>query len=1639
MIENIEYKKEYRDNINKKLQDLTGREGKIANKLYEYEICEYGEKYTIKRELEYILVENSPKNTEELFMDGPYGVIEAATDKKTAELVLKVALRFNKHIFSMSMYRRSFRTDDVYAYVEKIVYLLGYVYVIPDGYNVLKYLKSQPDKTGDPFINNYLYRGNFISDLLAVEIDEGNTAVIEEVKNVCLGENNTRLLNDSIISGIFKSNSKELHKLMCDLLLAAKLQEGLRQSILEAADSGCIEAFIMVLKTIVENNLIRYSSVVRAVDVWMGLGESADDGRKRVTEKLLNLAYSYLTDEVSRKNAESSKDVIELYVSLWASAVYEVKNISPFIDRLMRGEKYQKLVAMYFVSNVNFPEYKYEISAKYLHERDLDILACILHNIIGYDSFYMYVNEDKNDFLKRVKKETNLKDKDLRDSLFSKLINILPQIPQTAGYTVDEKPFEWNRIHITRNSLFKIMFCINAYEDNKYNDILLKLMNLADSECRLMFIKFFADGSHNTDERNFIFESLSDKSMSVRAEALKLIKELKLNESEEQLIMNLLSLKTGEIRQLSVTILLGLPQKRILYILKGLLSDKNENKRLGGLDILMNMVKDKSITSQEALEYTSLMPKITDREKVLVDSLNIVESKYSYENGFLLYDKKYAQKMNIALPEYKYKLKDIFNFSVTRMEKIFDSLAELIHENRDYEFTANLPSYFSEHAKDQTLGTARNFYWMRGKDNGNPTVDDFVLPEVWRKWLKDNNVSLEELLILNFSQYVRSYSYYDRKYYPWVSELMEKLFNTKDISEVVNYYSPKNYATAALFIMNLLIEEFPKQDKFEMLCGCLSDLIDSVSEEKWKTAVEENIHAQNRPYLLVDTKEVNFLLNSVRNLCGDDERFKIYVMFCFKLGGLSGFICYGMEYTDMGRAYTLGVVPKDALFQILFNSDGNEISSFAGKTFHKYQKFSAEKYPVIVEVATEAASRIIEIELGRGDSKTEVSHLAQRIRYHEGAENFANILISLGDEAFERGYSYYSSDTTKKHVLSCLLKASHPSENDDEETLKKALDGKVNEKRLLEAAMYSPPWLNIVSKYLKWDGLESAAWYFHAHINEYFSAEKETQVARYSPISPQEFNDGAFDINWFNEAYKTLGKERFEILYDCAKYLTSGANHRRAQIFADASLGKIKITTLEKEIKDKRNKDKLLAYSLIPLKKNAEKDLLKRYEFIQGFLKESKKFGAQRRESEGKACAISLDNLARTAGFRDALRFTWRMETLKIEEISRFFIPKELEGIKVFIEINDLGLAALVCQKENKRLNSVPAKIKKDAYIMECKKVVTSLKDQQKRAKASLENAMIRSDVFTYKELTDLMNHPVISPLIKNLLFINGAHVDIYDGFTDVEDNSELRIAHSYDLYSTKTWIEWQRYAFENKVIQPFKQIFRELYIPNEDELREKTISRRYAGHQVQVRKTSAMLKTRGWTVDGENGLQKVYYKENIIATMYAAADWFSPADVEEPVLETVVFFDRKTYKPILFTEIPPIVFSEVMRDIDMVVSIAHVGGVDPEASHSTVEMRASIVRELLALLKITNAEIKERHVIVKGSLGEYAVHLGSGVVHMTGRGAINILAVQSQHRGRVFLPFADEDPRTAEIMSKILLLSNDKDIKDTAILAQIK
>jgi Domain of unknown function (DUF4132) len=324
------------------------------------------------------------------------------------------------------------------------------------------------------------------------------------------------------------------------------------------------------------------------------------------------------------------------------------------------------------------------------------------------------------------------------------------------------------------------------------------------------------------------------------------------------------------------------------------------------------------------------------------------------------------------------------------------------------------------------------------------------------------------------------------------------------------------------------------------------------------------------------------------------------------------------------------------------------------------------------------------------------------------------------------------------------------------------------------------------------------------------------------------------------------------------------------------------------------------------------------------------------------------------------------------------------------------------------------------------------------------------------------LSHPVLSRLLGHLVFLRhtGGNILGYprrkegpDGpelsfvshnadLIQVEDATmSLRLAHPVDLLKSGDWSDWQHECFVAERMQPFKQIFRELYICTANETRhgDEARSWRYNGYQVQPRQAQALLDQRGWiTPYGYGEASRTFHDEGVVARLTFLDGSGTPAEVEGSTLESVCFASRDDRRFIPLGEVPPRLFSEVMRDLDLVVSVAASAGIDPEASTSTVEMRATLIQETCLLLKLQNVKVQRSHALIEGKLGNYSVHLGSGVVHRQPGGALCIIPVHAQHRGRIFLPFVDDDPKTAEVITKIITLARDQEIKDPTILEQL-
>jgi hypothetical protein len=99
---------------------------------------------------------------------------------------------------------------------------------------------------------------------------------------------------------------------------------------------------------------------------------------------------------------------------------------------------------------------------------------------------------------------------------------------------------------------------------------------------------------------------------------------------------------------------------------------------------------------------------------------------------------------------------------------------------------------------------------------------------------------------------------------------------------------------------------------------------------------------------------------------------------------------------------------------------------------------------------------------------------------------------------------------------------------------------------------------------------------------------------------------------------------------------------------------------------------------------------------------------------------------------------------------------------------------------------------------------------------------------------------------------------------------------------------------------------------------------------------------------------------------------------------------------------------------------------------------RGDLLRATVAALGLSQVQVDEPFVHVRGSLGSYRMHLATGAIYLAS-GQYLCIVPSAKQRKAIYLPFeASGEPLISELVSKMLLLANDTQISDTTILAQI-
>ena len=1531
------------------------------------------------------------------------------------------------------------------------------------------------------------------SAFIGAALRQANAEVIAAAKDVITSENNVGILSYELVCAIERGDNEELHDLLLNLLKAAKLQEGLRQVILESGDSYNMDFYLKLLKVVDEEGLLRYSSVRRAVQTWCGLGYEKVEDKDIAT--IFHAIRRYLEHPEERATAYAGDNPLLVYIALYTVGCVDAQVAFDEAEALLTSDKPSQVsvAALWYLNRVNLEDRHYidflHLDVFILRLEEPAFRAYIINELRGTGVLDHFVKKRKALVLSE-----NTRKK--MEVLHQTILDWLPTLK--AKNKVVHPGFEWFCISFTRESVINVLYKISLllhtqaavdkflaqkipswgvnifssyyyYNSDKdgYTDFFFSyVLPMGSPEARRGFLlrnalNFENDALFLVFREAFLREQFTDK--------------------EIQLLDAKFKSKVSTTRQRAVQLLLTQPDDILVGAYERLLCTNGDYIA----DCLVELREGSAILREKFGEVTESEKKISEdgaadsgaaAGKSEAKAAQVGDAgdsqlrfglftptelpKLPFENPFadaerfaaspvsqwVSIDSKkkslLARIFSRGTSKSKLDLSKLFPFTEKEVKAIYDDFAQILEDNKEL-------TYQDERGETLCLYDG-GFMW-----NGATEVNQFPYPELWKGWIERYDITDEKVLALDLMMsYLRLFNETDMlslplEGYPYGNNGGRKpwthfwKFDSLIIAlqRMVEKRRPELIFSHAYTLCQLCYWYAP-QETYKEPRGFRDDAIYPISEgfplNYALPVCESNMQGE------FDRVAPMFLAfyhrwgEAARQENWEDV-YRLSPAFLLQLRA-HGIVNEDQLYTQMEYEKFRG------LREMMDLAYAHRRGALSLKKVEELEKYARGEVNLICysqntrDLVDLFINHLFEVEMQRRNAPTESTEAFRQCRYVlvlKGAERVARIMKALHKDHLK--IDIYG--TERRSILSNLVTSCYPLPTDTPDML-----ADISEELLVELAFFAPQWLDFVEQRLNWRGFRTAYYYFIAHAREMGNDEKKALIARYTELDPLDLADGAFDEALFRQALEEIGEERFEICSKAAKYIGSGAIHTRARRYADVVQGKVTEEELLKQLKEKRNKDAVCALGLLTDRDDAA--IQRRYLRIQQFLKESKQFGAQRQDSERRVWEIALLNLSRGAGFADPVQLTWRMEALQVESAANYLEGIDIEGYSCIISLKDDGTNRLQILKDKKLLKGIPAKLKKHPQYLEIAGVSKAWKAQYRRARFLLEDMMQRRTPLAVDDVRAILSNPVVSPMFRKLVLLQDQQFGLptAEGLATLDGmkkygTSPLLLAHPVDFNAAGLWAKWQSHLFAEKLVQPFKQVFRELYVPMPEEAEQRE-SHRYSGYQIQVKQAAAALRSRGWNASYEDGLQKVFLAQGICVSLYARADWFSPSDVEAPTIE-YVRFSRTRYVPgvpdLHIADLDPLLYSEVMRDIDMAVSIAFVGGVDPETGQSTKELRAAIVRCTAELMKFANVSISGNHVYIKGMLANYTVHLGSGLVRQEGGTVIPIIPVHSQHRGRIYLPFMDEDPKTVEIISKVVLLVEDNKLKDPTILQWIQ
>jgi hypothetical protein len=398
---------------------------------------------------------------------------------------------------------------------------------------------------------------------------------------------------------------------------------------------------------------------------------------------------------------------------------------------------------------------------------------------------------------------------------------------------------------------------------------------------------------------------------------------------------------------------------------------------------------------------------------------------------------------------------------------------------------------------------------------------------------------------------------------------------------------------------------------------------------------------------------------------------------------------------------------------------------------------------------------------------------------------------------------------------------------------------------------------------------------------------------------------------------------------------------------------------------------------------------------------------------------------------------------------------------------------------DGKSVKGVPAEVR-DKFAGELATYRQQVKDIESARQVqalSLEGSWAEERSWLFSDWEEhFLRHPLRRPIVQALIWRIGDRAVMPDA-GNLKDamgrgwsfgaQDQVRLWHPLHSEPQEV-LAWRARVLERRLTQPIKQAHREIYVLTDAERATRVYSNRFAAHILRQHQLKALCQARGWRYslqgdwDGWNIPTHALPKQRMSVEYHVEIleeGGRAESSIALHLASDQVRFLDENGQPVPLESISPIVFSEVMRDVDLFVGVTSVandpnwtdGG--PNGQHDgywqkwafgelgqTAAMRRELASWLVPKLSIAGQlEVTDKFLIVQGKRQKYAIHFGSSNIQiLPSNRYLCIVPDRAPRETRdIKLPF-EGDSLLSTILAKAFLLADESKIKDETILRQL-